>query len=93
MLIGYARVSTQEQNLHLQRDALLKAGCERIFEEKRSGAVIDRLELINALKYIRQGDTLVVWKFDRLGRSLKQHEKCVKSYFVSVFGEEKGVGK
>jgi DNA invertase Pin-like site-specific DNA recombinase len=72
MLIGYARVSTQEQDLALQLDALKAAGCERIYEERASGAQRDRPELKAALGYMRQGDTLVVWKLDRLARSLKQ---------------------
>ena len=72
MLIGYARVSTQEQNLEAQLDALQTAGCERIFTEKASGAQRDRPELKAAIDYTRPGDTLVVWKLDRLARSLKQ---------------------
>ena len=72
MLIGYARVSTQEQNTSLQRDALHAAGCERLFEEKASGAQRDRPQLKAALDYMREGDTLVVWKLDRLARSLRQ---------------------
>ena len=72
MFVGYARVSTQDQNTELQIDALKQAGCERIFEEKASGAKRDRPELKAALNYIREGDTIVVWKFDRLARSLRQ---------------------
>jgi len=72
MLIGYARVSTLDQNLDLQKDALKKAGCEKIYTEKISGAKADRVQLQNALEFMRKGDTLVVWKLDRLGRSLKQ---------------------
>lgn len=71
MLIGYARVSTDDQNLHLQRDALEGAGCVRIFEDRRSGARTDRPGLAAALDLGRRGDTLVVWRLDRLGRSLK----------------------
>ena len=69
--IGYARVSTREQNLDLQTDALGKAGCTRIFEETMSGAKRERPQLNNALDYLRASDTLVVWKLDRLGRSVK----------------------
>jgi len=72
MKIGYARVSTQEQDLALQLDALRKEGCEKIFQEKASGAQRDRPELKAALGYMRKGDTLVVWKLDRLARSMKQ---------------------
>jgi DNA invertase Pin-like site-specific DNA recombinase len=72
VLIGYARVSTQEQNTALQRDALCAAGCEKLFEEKASGAQRERPQLKAALDYMRPGDTLVVWKLDRLARSLRQ---------------------
>jgi len=71
MLIGYARVSTGDQNLDLQRDALTKVGCKKIFEDKISGARIERKGLSEALDYVREGDVLVVWKLDRLGRGLK----------------------
>lgn len=71
MIFGYARVSTEEQNLDMQVDALKKAGCERIFEERMSGAKNDRPILAQALENLRPGDTLVVWRLDRLGRSLK----------------------
>ena len=70
MDIGYARVSTGEQTLDLQCDALVKAGCERVFQETASGAKADRPILAELLAYIRKGDTLVVWRLDRLGRSL-----------------------
>jgi DNA invertase Pin-like site-specific DNA recombinase len=71
MLIGYARVSTDDQKLNLQQDALRAAGCEKIFEDYLSGAKADRLGLNAALEMARAGDTLVVWRLDRLGRSLK----------------------
>jgi DNA invertase Pin-like site-specific DNA recombinase len=71
MLVGYARVSTQEQNLDLQKDALKKAGCEKIFTDTGSGADFERKGLSDALAFMRKGDCLVVWKLDRLGRSLK----------------------
>jgi DNA invertase Pin-like site-specific DNA recombinase len=70
MLIGYARVSTKEQHEALQLDALKKAGCKEIFTDKITGSTFDRKELDAALSYVREGDTFVVWKLDRLGRSL-----------------------
>src|SRR5438552_14675493 len=71
MRIGYARVSTEEQSLALQLDALRHAGCERIFTEKASAAKTSRLGLSEARSHLRPGDVLVVWKLDRLGRSVK----------------------
>jgi DNA invertase Pin-like site-specific DNA recombinase len=70
-LIGYARCSTAEQSLDLQSDALKAAGCTKMFSEKASGKNADRPELENALEYMREGDTLVIYKFDRLSRSTK----------------------
>lgn len=70
MLIGYARVSTEEQNLDLQKDALKDAGCESVFVDKVSGASIKRPGLGKALRSANAGDVLTVWKLDRLGRSL-----------------------
>ena len=70
LLIGYARVSIEDQHLNLQRDALHKAGCERIFEDRKSGAKVDRPGLVAALEYARSGDQFVVWRLDRLDRSL-----------------------
>ena len=72
MLIGYARVSTRDQNLELQQEALVKAGCQKIYEDQVSGARVDRPGLSKALEMLREHDTLVVWKLDRLGRSVKQ---------------------
>lgn len=68
--LGYARVSTDDQHLDLQRDALTRAGCASIYEETASGKSAERPELVHALKALRPGDTLVVWRLDRLGRSL-----------------------
>ena len=72
MLIGYARVSTQDQNLDLQLQALKKAGCKKILDDQISGTRAQRPGLDKALELLREGDTLVVWKLDRLGRSVKQ---------------------
>lgn len=86
-LIGYARVSTADQNLELQRDALLKAGCDPdLHEDTASGAKADREGLAKALDFVRKGDTLVVWKLDRLGRSLPNLIETVRTL------ERKGVG-
>src|SRR6478735_999180 len=71
MLIGYARVSTQDQNIDLQIEALKKAGCRKILDDKTSGSRSERPGLYKALEMLREGDTLVVWKLDRLGRSVK----------------------
>jgi DNA invertase Pin-like site-specific DNA recombinase len=71
MLIGYARVSTQDQTLDLQKDALQKEGCERIFTDSVGGTKARRPGLEEALSHLRSGDTLVVWRLDRLGRSLR----------------------
>jgi predicted site-specific integrase-resolvase len=79
MLIGYARVSTVDQNLALQRDALTEAGCTKIFTEQMSGAVTDRPALHDALEFARSGDTLIVWKLDRLARSMKQFVQRVEA--------------
>lgn len=70
MLIGYARVSTADQTLALQDDALQQAGCEKVFRDVMSGRTTERPGLSEALEYARSGDVLVVWKLDRLGRSL-----------------------
>lgn len=72
MLIGYARVSTHDQNLELQRETLSRAGCQKVFEDKVSGTRSDRPGLARAQEILREGDTLVVWKLDRLGHSVKQ---------------------
>lgn len=86
MLIGYARVSTFEQTLDLQQDALTKAGCEQTFTDTISGSVVERPGLQNALLYLREGDTLVVWRLDRLGRSLKHLIETVTAL------HERGIG-
>jgi hypothetical protein len=84
MLIGYARVSTLDQKPALQIDALKSAGCERIFTEKASGAQRERPELKAALDYIREGDTLVVWKLDRLASSMRQLIETVEDLHSRV---------
>jgi DNA invertase Pin-like site-specific DNA recombinase len=71
MLIGYVRVSTSDQNLDLQLDALKQVGCDKIYKDIASGAKDDRIGLAEVLNYIRKEDTLVVWRLDRLGRSLR----------------------
>ncbi len=71
MLVGYARVSTQDQNLELQKAALTKDGCKKIYEDKLSGSRAERPGLNQVMEVLRKGDTLVVWKLDRLGRSVK----------------------
>ena len=86
MIIGYARVSTQDQNLELQLDALIAAGCEQTFQEKITGKKKERPELNICLKTLRAGDVLVVWKLDRLARSLKDLVEIISEL------ESKGVG-
>lgn len=86
MLVGYTRVSTQDQNPALQLDALKAAGCEKVFTEKASGAQRDRPELAAALSYMRPGDSLVVWKLDRLARSMPQLIDTVSTL------EDQGIG-
>lgn len=73
MKIGYARVSTKDQNLNLQIEALEKAGCEKIYQEKISGSTKNRPELDKMIDQFRKGDELYVWRLDRLGRSFKKH--------------------
>src|SRR5919202_1059223 len=86
MLVGYARVSTTDQNLNLQEDALRAAGCERLFTDTASGAKAERPGLGQALRECRPGDTLVVWKLDRLGRSLPPLVETVREPL------ERGIG-
>lgn len=86
MLIGYARVSTQDQNLDLQEDALQKAGCEKFFKDTASGGKWDRKGLMEVLEFARKGDTVVVWKLDRLGRSIKHLIETVNLL------QERGIG-
>jgi DNA invertase Pin-like site-specific DNA recombinase len=86
MLIGYARVSTIDQNLALQLDALKKAGCQKIFEDKASGGKVDRPGLQSILNFAREGDTVLVWRLDRLGRSLKHLIEMVTQL------NERGIG-
>jgi DNA invertase Pin-like site-specific DNA recombinase len=84
--VGYARVSTEDQNVDLQTDALNVVGCVRVFTDVASGAVAERPELAAALDYVRAGDTLVVWRLDRLGRSLRHLVETV------LMLQERGVG-
>lgn len=86
MLVGYARVSTQDQKPGLQLDALEAAGCEKVFREKASGAQRDRPQLAAAIDYMRKGDTLVVWKLDRLARSMKQLIETVEGLEAGGIG-------
>ena len=86
MLVGYARVSTDEQNVSPQVDALKKAGCQRMFQDKASGAKSERPGLKEAMEYLRKGDTLLVWRLDRLGRSLRHLIDTVRAL------EERGIG-
>jgi DNA invertase Pin-like site-specific DNA recombinase len=89
MIIGYARVSTQDQNLDLQTDDLTKYGCQKIYQEKIS-TTKERLELMKMVENLREGDSVVVWKLDRLGRSLKELINLVETLqaknvnFVSI---------
>jgi DNA invertase Pin-like site-specific DNA recombinase len=86
MLIGYARVSTHDQTLNLQKDALQQAGCSKLFTDTASGAKAERKGLEEALAYVRAGDTLVVWRLDRLGRSLPHLINTMTDL------EERGIG-
>ena len=86
MLVGYARVSSRDQNTDLQLDALAEVGCEKVFVENASGASRDRPELQAALDYARKGDTLVVWKLDRLARSTRQLIETVEDLQVRGIG-------
>lgn len=86
MKIGYARVSTLEQNMNLQQDALEKAGCEKIFTDTVSGAIKKRPGLTAAKLFLRKGDTLVIWRLDRLGRSLRDLIDWIN------FLDEQGIG-
>ena len=79
MLVGYARVSTKEQNYEMQIQALRNAGCEKIFSEKESGNSDDRREFKKTLTFLREGDTLIVWKLDRLGRSISQSSRVLET--------------
>lgn len=86
MLIGYARVSTIDQKLDLQIDALQRAGCEKIFTDTVSGGIRERKGLNEALEYLRNGDILVVWRLDRLGRSVRHLVDLMNSF------KERGIG-
>src|SRR5260370_34485071 len=86
MRIGYSRVSTLDQDIALQVDALKKSDCDNIFDDTASGATTQRPGLTEALSYVRKGDTLVVWRLDRLGRSLR--------HLIDVIAdlEKRGIG-
>lgn len=86
MKIGYARVSTLDQNLVLQTDALEKADCEKIFTDRTSGAKVDRQGFIDAIEFCRKNDSLVVWKLERLGRSLKHLIETINELHSKVVG-------
>jgi len=86
MMIGYARVSTIDQTLALQQDALTAAGCEQLYTDTASGSVTDRPGLTQALSHLRTGDTLVVWRLDRLGRSLAHLIDTIRQL------QERGIG-
>jgi DNA invertase Pin-like site-specific DNA recombinase len=86
MDVGYARVSTDDQTLDLQLDALRQAGCKRIFRDVASGSTTDRSGLAQALDHLREGDTLVVWRLDRLSRTLKQLIELITTF------DERGIG-
>lgn len=78
MLVGYVRVSTADQHLSMQEDALRQVGCEMIYRDIASGAKTDRPGLEEAMRHLRSGDTLVVWKLDRLGRSIQHLIHTIK---------------
>ena len=86
MKIGYSRISTSDQNLQLQIDALTNAGCEKIFQDVASGAKDERKGLLEAMSFARKGDCIVVWKLDRLSRSLRHLIDTVNQL------KERGVG-
>jgi DNA invertase Pin-like site-specific DNA recombinase len=86
MKIGYARVSTKEQSLNLQEDALKKAGCKKIYSEHISGANANRPQLQEMIQHLREGDVIIVWKLDRLGRSLRDLVNLISQF------QEMGVG-
>lgn len=88
MRIGYARVSTDDQHLHLQRDALEKAGCTKIYEDKTSGAKASRPGLDLTLEVARKDDVLVIWRLDRLGRSLKDLIQTMETLSLRGIGLE-----
>lgn len=88
MRIGYARVSTDDQHLHLQRDALTAAGCIKIYEDKTSGAKVSRPGLDLALEVARKDDVLVIWRLDRLGRSLKDLIQTMETLSLRDIGLE-----